>query len=108
MTALSGSGPAYVFLLAETMEQVGTQMGLDRSTARALAYHTIRGAGMLLTEREDVNAVALRGAVASPGGTTAAALEVLFEREWPQIVADAIIAARDRGEELGDARVSRR
>jgi pyrroline-5-carboxylate reductase len=101
VTALSGSGPAYVFLLAEAMEQAGAQMGLDRLTSRTLAYETILGAGRLLTEGDDVVADKLRSLVTSPGGTTAAALEVLFERELPQIVAEAIIAARDRGEELG-------
>lgn len=100
-TALNGSGPAYVFLLAEAMEQAGVQIGLDRRAARTLAYHTILGAGRLLTEEKDVTADALRAAVTSPGGTTAAALELLFERELPQIVADAIVAARDRGQELG-------
>lgn len=100
VTALSGSGPAYVFLLAEAMEQAGVQMGLDWRTARALAYQTIRGAGGLLTENDEIVADQLRSAVTSPGGTTAAALEVLFERELPQIIAEAIIVARDRGEEL--------
>lgn len=104
VTALSGSGPAYVFLLAEAMEQAGEQMGLDRRTARILAYHTILGSGRLLTECDEVVADSLRAAVTSPGGTTAAALEVLFERELPQIVAEAIIAARDRGEELGNGK----
>ncbi len=99
-TAVSGSGPAYVFLLAEAMEQAGTQIGLDARTARRLAYQTILGAGRLLAEDTRASADALRTAVTSPGGTTAAALEVLFEKELPQIVTEAITAARDRGIEL--------
>lgn len=99
-TAVSGSGPAYVFLLAEAMEQAGTQIGLEARTARRLAYQTILGAGRLLTEDKHTSADALRTAVTSPGGTTAAALEVMFEKELPQIVTEAITAARDRGIEL--------
>jgi len=103
VTALSGSGPAYVFLLAESMEQAGMQMGLDVHVARALAYHTVLGAGRLLTETNHANAETLRQAVTSPGGTTAAALEEMFERELPQIVVEAIHAARDRGIDLNQA-----
>ncbi|MCL4210886.1 MAG: pyrroline-5-carboxylate reductase [Phycisphaeraceae bacterium] len=106
VTAVSGSGPAYVFLLAESMEQAGIQAGLDHHTARTLAYQTILGAGRMLTADGDgshapVSADALRTQVTSPGGTTAAALEVFFEAEFPQIVAEAILAARDRAVELG-------
>lgn len=106
VTAVSGSGPAYVFLLAESMEQAGIQAGLDPHTARTLAYQTILGAGRLLTADGDashgpISADALRSQVTSPGGTTAAALEVFFEAEMPQIVAEAILAARDRAVELG-------
>lgn len=100
VTAVSGSGPAYVFLLAESLEQAAMQVGLDRHTARTLAYQTVHGAGVLLTADDAANADALRQAVTSPGGTTAAALEVMFEQELPQTIADAVIAARDRGREL--------
>ena len=100
VTALSGSGPAYVFLLAEAMEQAGVQVGLERHTARLLAYQTIHGAGCMLVQ-PDGDADALRRAVTSPGGTTSAATEVMFEQELPQIVANAVLAARDRGIELG-------
>jgi len=106
VTAVSGSGPAYVFLLAEAMEQAAIAEGFDRHTARTLAYGTIHGAGRLLAESpRRTTADDLRTAVTSPGGTTAAALEFLFEREFPQIVAEAILAARERGQELeaGDA-----
>lgn len=100
VTAMAGSGPAYVFLLAESLEQAGRQVGLSPSTARTLAYQTVLGAGRLLTDSDDADADKLRTAVTSPGGTTAAALAVMFEKELPQIVAEAVIAARDRGMEL--------
>jgi pyrroline-5-carboxylate reductase len=102
VTALSGSGPAYVFLLAEAMEQAGIQAGLERHLARTLAYETVHGAAKLLVGRADQDADSLRRAVTSPGGTTSAALEVMFERELPQIVAEAILAARDRSIEFGE------
>ncbi|MGI9013478.1 MAG: pyrroline-5-carboxylate reductase [Phycisphaerales bacterium] len=104
VTAVSGSGPAYVFLLAEAMEQAGVQIGLDGRTARLLAYQTVFGAGALLVDDPETTADSLRNAVTSPGGTTAAALEVMFEKELPQIIAEAISSARDRGMELGAAR----
>lgn len=100
VTAVSGSGPAYVFLLAEALEQAAEQVGLDRHIARTLACQTVFGAGVLLTAENAPSADALRQAVTSPGGTTAAALEVMFEQELPQIIAEAVIAARDRGREL--------
>jgi pyrroline-5-carboxylate reductase len=99
VTAVSGSGPGYVFLLAESMEQAAVKLGLSTTDARTLVAQTIVGAGTLLNETgrspDD-----LRQAVTSPGGTTAAALEVLFERELPEIIAEALTAARDRSREL--------
>ncbi len=105
VTAVSGSGPAYVFLLAEAMQQAGVELGLDESTAAALARQTITGAGRLLAESSDSPA-ALREAVTSPGGTTEAAVNILLERGLPEMLAEAITAARDRSEALeqpGDA-----
>lgn len=99
VTAVSGSGPAYVFLLAEAMEQAAVKVGLSMHDARVLVSQTILGAAKLLSESEKT-ADDLRQHVTSPGGTTAAALEVLFERELPEIVSLAITAARDRGREL--------
>lgn len=99
VTALSGSGPAYVFLLSEAMQQAGQQIGLSKADARALAEQTVIGAAKLL-EASSESASDLRQAVTSPNGTTAAALEVMFERELPQIVAEAMLAARDRGIEM--------
>ena len=100
VTGISGSGPAYVFLLAEAMEKAAVAAGLDDATAALLVRQTILGAGALLAETGDGPAD-LRKAVTSPGGTTEAALEVMLARDWPAIVGDAIVAARKRGAELG-------
>jgi pyrroline-5-carboxylate reductase len=100
VTAVSGSGPAYLFLLAEAMIEGGVASGLDRETADALVRQTLLGASGLLSQ--DVrSATLLREAVTSKGGTTAAALEVLQANGVSQSIADAIVAARDRGRELG-------
>jgi pyrroline-5-carboxylate reductase len=101
VTAVSGSGPAYIFLLAEAMEQGGMQLGLSHGDARTLAIQTVLGAAMLL-DQSDKTADELRQAVSSPGGTTAAAIEVMFERELPQIIIEAMAAARERGRELDE------
>src|SRR2546428_96645 len=77
VTAVSGSGPAYVFLLAETLAQAGTAAGLPAELAARLARATVCGAGALL-EDAALDPAALRQNVTSPGGTTAAALEVLM------------------------------
>lgn len=99
-TAVAGSGPAYVFLLAEAMEAAGEAIGLSPADAASAARQTVIGAARLL-EGDDRSAAALRRAVTSRGGTTAAALQLLEERGFGAIVAAAIQAARDRGRELG-------
>jgi pyrroline-5-carboxylate reductase len=99
VTAVSASGPAYVFLLAEAMQQAAQELKIDAGTARVLVSQTIFGAGKLLVDSTST-AAQLRQAVTSPGGTTAAALEVMFENELPQIVSEALLAARNRGIEL--------
>lgn len=99
ITGLSGSGPAYLYLLAEALEQAGAQAGLDAETSALLVQQTLVGAALLLVESGEEPA-ALRRAVTSPGGTTEAALAVMLERGLPQIVADAVKAARDRGAEI--------
>ncbi len=99
VTAVSGSGPAYVFLLAEAMEKAAVRVGLPPPTAAILVRQTILGAGRLLVESGDEPA-GLRAAVTSRGGTTEAALSVMLARDLPGIVADAVAAARDRGAEL--------
>lgn len=99
VTAVSGSGPAYIFLLAEAMEQAAIRLGIDPDTARVLVEQTVFGAGRLLGE-SDQSAAQLRAAVTSPGGTTAAALDVFGDRDFVEIVIEALTAARDRGRQL--------
>jgi pyrroline-5-carboxylate reductase len=100
VTALSGSGPAYVFLLAETMAQAGAAAGLPPALAAALARATVAGAGELL-HRSPLDAATLRHNVTSPGGTTAAALEVLTAEDGlAPLMTRAIAAATGRSREL--------
>jgi pyrroline-5-carboxylate reductase len=100
VTAVSGSGPAYVFLLAECMAQAGVAAGLPEDLAEQLARETVSGAGELLAQ-SDETAGQLRKNVTSPGGTTAAALDIL---RGPQGLADlmtkAVAAATKRSREL--------
>ena len=100
VTALSGSGPAYVFYLAEAMVDAATALGLERDVAATLAFATIEGAGAMLQQTGELPAT-LRQQVTSPGGTTAAAIEVLESRKARDLIADALRAARDRSKELG-------
>ena len=100
VTALSGSGPAYVFLLAEAMAEAGVLAGLSRDDAVALANQTVAGAGALLTAGLG-SATELREAVTSPGGTTAAALHALERGGMRAAVLDAVQAAAARAAELG-------
>lgn len=107
VTALSGSGPAYVFRLAEAMTDAGVAAGLDRDVAEELVVQTVLGAARLLAERGPLvegglSAQEWREAVTSKGGTTAAALELLGNEGFDQIICDAVIAARDRSIELNE------
>jgi len=100
VTALSGSGPAYVFLLAEAMANAGIAAGLPPALATRLAQETVAGSGELLY-RSNLDAATLRENVTSPGGTTAAALEVLMGPSgFEQILTRAIDAATRRSREL--------
>lgn len=100
VTAVSGSGPAYVFLLAELMEQAGIAEGLTPDLARRLARRTVAGSGALLAASAE-EASALRQAVTSKGGTTQAALDILMAPEaWPASVRRAIAAAAVRSRAL--------
>jgi pyrroline-5-carboxylate reductase len=93
VTAISGSGPAYVFLLAETMLQAGIDAGLDRQLATELAVKTVAGSGELLQQSSDKISV-LRKNVTSPGGTTEAALSVLMRKNGMQkLISEAVIKA---------------
>jgi pyrroline-5-carboxylate reductase len=100
VTALSGSGPAYLFLMAEAMTEAGIAEGLPREQAEKLARATVAGAGALL-KADKSPASQLREAVTSPGGTTAAALSVLMAKDGlTDLMIRAIHAARKRAEEL--------
>ena len=100
VTAVSGSGPAYVFLLAEAMAQAGVAAGLPAALAAKLARETVAGSGELL-HRSSLDAATLRQNVTSPGGTTAAALDVLMgPGGFDTLLTKAIAAATRRGREL--------
>jgi pyrroline-5-carboxylate reductase len=99
VTALSGSGPAYFFLLVEALVDAAVAQGLPQDTARALATQTALGAGRMLRE-DGATPAELRRRVTSPGGTTQAALESLAASEFSAIVARAVAAATQRGNEL--------
>ena len=100
VTAVSGSGPAYIFLLAEELARAGVAAGLPEALATRLARETVAGSGELL-HRSDLSASTLRQNVTSPGGTTAAALEVLMGKDGLQrLMIRAIAAATARSKEL--------
>ncbi|MBC7585483.1 pyrroline-5-carboxylate reductase [Tardiphaga sp. vice154] len=100
VTALSGSGPAYVFLLAEEMARAGVAAGLPVELATKLARETVSGSGELL-HRSELDSATLRKNVTSPGGTTAAALDVLMGAEgFEPLLTKAIAAATKRSKEL--------
>ena len=102
VTAVSGSGPAYVFLLTEALASAGKAAGLDAATAMQLARATVSGAGELLRQSASDPAT-LRQNVTSPGGTTAAALAVLMREGngLNELMTEAVLAAQKRGRELG-------
>lgn len=100
VTAVSGGGPAYVFLLAEVLEEAAVAEGIPRDLARLLARETVAGSGALLAASTE-DAAVLRRNVTSPGGTTAEALSVLMADEaWPGLMKRAIAAATRRSRDL--------
>ena len=102
VTALSGSGPAYFFLLAEEMARAAERLGLERDTAMSLAAGTLYGAGLLANE-EHTSLAEQRSAVTSRGGTTEAALRVFDQGGLSRLVGDAVQAAAARSVELAGA-----
>jgi pyrroline-5-carboxylate reductase len=106
VTAVSGTGPAYVFLLAESLIEAAIREGLPHHAAEKLVHQTIRGSGELLTTSEK-SAFRLRGQVTSPGGTTAAAMHVLDDGGFRSLMEDAVQAAATRSRELGQRATDR-
>lgn len=99
ITALSGSGPAYIFYVTEAMIKAGVKAGLSEEMASKLAKQTVFGAAKLLVESDESPAT-LRQKVTSPGGTTQAALTVMNDRKLAEIFVDAVAAAAKRSREL--------
>jgi len=102
VTAVSGSGPAYYFLLMEEMIKAGVQLGLPEDVAKELVLQTAKGAGLLAAaaDKNDESPAVLRQKVTSPGGTTEAALKVFAANDFSRLIADALTAACDRSKEL--------
>lgn len=102
VTAISGSGPAYVFHLVEVLAGAGERIGLDKDLARKLARHTVSGSGALLEHSSD-DATRLRINVTSPNGTTEAALNILMREDGlGKLMMEAVRAAQKRSKELAD------
>jgi pyrroline-5-carboxylate reductase len=99
VTGVSGSGPAYIYVLIEALSDGGVRMGLPRDVANALAVHTVRGAAEMVI-REEVHPAVLKDRVASPGGTTIAGLQALEEHGFRAAVMAAVVAATRRSDEL--------
>lgn len=100
VTAVSGSGPAYVFYLIEVLSEAGMKAGLSADVAATLARQTVIGSAALAEADEKLSAARLRENVTSPGGTTEAALRVLMDGRWQEILTSAIVAATERSKEL--------
>lgn len=100
VTALSGSGPAYFFLLIESMAKAGVALGLDEASAEKLSIQTALGASMMASSSDD-SAHQLRAKVTSKNGTTQAAIESFQDQDFEMIVAHAMRAAFDRSREMG-------
>ena len=99
ITAISGSGPAYFFLLMQSMKQAAISLGLDEKTADSLSIQTSLGASIMATNSEK-NPKTLRAEVTSPNGTTQAAIEAFQDQNFEGIVAAATRAAYDRAREI--------
>lgn len=99
LSAVSGSGPAYVFYLAEAMAAAGVELGLDPGLAKILATETVAGAGYMLAER-DADPTALRRAVTSPNGTTEQAIATFDRLDLPVIIAAGALAASNRAQAI--------
>lgn len=103
VTALSGTGPAYVFHTIEVMIKSGIEMGMTKEMAEELVLQTVYGSA-LLAMKSELSPTELRKEVTSKGGTTDAAITHLTNNDYTKIVIEAIIAAKDRSRELGDSK----
>ncbi|WOG28501.1 pyrroline-5-carboxylate reductase [Endozoicomonas sp. 8E] len=101
ITALSGSGPAYFFLMMEAMAEAGVRLGLDHETAERFSLQTALGAANMAVQ-SDVDAAELRRRVTSPGGTTERALKTFRQEGFEAVVYKAVKAAKERGAELAE------
>lgn len=106
VTAVSGTGPAYVFLLAEALTEAAIREGLPHHAAEKLVVQTLRGAGALLSV-SDKSAFRLRAEVTSPGGTTAAAMHMLEDGGFRALMERAVQSAAQRSRELGEIAIER-
>ena len=100
VTAISGSGPAYIYYVAEAMIEAGVMLGMPRDLATDMVYQTVFGAATMLSETR-LHPTVLREQVTSPGGTTVAALRVFDDFKVRAAFLSAMEAARDRSRELG-------
>lgn len=100
VTAVSGSGPAYLFYMIEALQQAAMQLGFDELTAKLLARQTIIGAAALADNEKETPATTLRQNVTSPGGTTEAALKILMAGNFQEIITKTVKAAEERGKAL--------
>lgn len=98
VTAISGSGPAYLFYLAESLEEVGKKFGLSKSVVSLLVKQTLAGAGKMLSNSS--SPLELRQKVTSPGGTTESAIRYMQGKRWSEIFVQAVQKAKDRSKEL--------
>ena len=101
VTGLSGSGPAYIFLMIEALIDAGVKVGLDRDTARTLAVQTVFGAAKMLLETGE-HPAELKDKVTSPGGTTTVGLHVMETGKIRAVMIDAVEAATNKSKELGN------
>ena len=102
VTAVSGTGPAYVFYLAEGLIEAAQDLGLTKQQSFTLVYQTLRGAASLLAH-DGAGPMELRSRVTSPNGTTHAAITHLESKQWKELFKQAVSAAKNRAEELGKA-----
>ncbi|TLN15398.1 pyrroline-5-carboxylate reductase, partial [bacterium] len=100
VTGLSGSGPAYVFLFMEALADAGVAAGLDRATARELAYQTVKGSAVM-AQNSPLHTGELKDRVCSPGGTTIEGVRTLEESGFRSAVMEAVLAAAKKSKELG-------